>query len=98
MILYVCDSGADFRAGPGPFEHPCHRAAKALSDAGYDYELREVKGGTMKFWTWPSRANDRAEVQRRSGQRAVPVLILDDENVIAGSGRIAQWARENAAA
>ncbi|HET8950030.1 MAG TPA: hypothetical protein VFN44_05955, partial [Solirubrobacteraceae bacterium] len=46
-------------------------------------------------WTWPSRARDRAEIERLSGQRSVPILVLDDESVIAGSGKIAAWARAN---
>ena len=40
MILYTCGlkkTGAN--AG-----HFCARAAKALDDAGYEYELRPVKG------------------------------------------------------
>ena len=49
------------------------------------------------FWSWPTRARDRAEIQRLSGQRAVPILVLDDE-VITGSGAIVQWARANAPA
>jgi len=55
-----------------------------------------VKGGSLKFWTWPSRAEDRAEIERLSGQRAVPILVLDDE-VIAGSGEIVAWARRSRA-
>lgn len=49
------------------------------------------------FWTWPTRARDRAEVKRLSGQQAVPILVLDDGEVIAGSGKIASWAREHPA-
>ncbi|HUA11991.1 MAG TPA: glutaredoxin domain-containing protein [Solirubrobacteraceae bacterium] len=98
MVLFVCDSGADFRAGPGPFEHPCHRAAKALDAAGHRYEVREVKGGSLKFWTWPSRGSDRAEVERLSGQRSVPILVVDGDAVVTGSGGISRWAREHAAA
>jgi glutathione S-transferase len=78
---------------PGPIAHPCGKAAKALDKAGYEYEMRTVKGGTFKFWTWPSRANDRAEVERLSGQRFVPILVLDDGSVISGSGKIVDWAR-----
>ena len=45
-------------------------------------------------WTWPSRARDRAEIERLSGQRAVPILVVDDDTVISGSGTIAAWARD----
>jgi glutathione S-transferase len=98
MILYTCTDGTAFGGLPGPLAHPCGRAAKALDDAGHTYERREVKGGTLKLWTLPSRARDRAEIEQLSGQRAVPILVLDDGEVITGSGSIAGWARENATA
>lgn len=95
MVLYVCPSGTSFGGLPAPFAHPCGRAAKALDDAGHRYEVKTVKGGLAKVWTLPRRAQDRAEVERLSGQRAVPILVLDDGEVIAGSGRIMRWARQN---
>lgn len=97
VVLYVCPSGTSFGGLPAPFAHPCGRAAKALDDAGHAYECKSVKGGSMMFWTLPNRARDRAEVQRLSGQRAVPILVLDDGNVIAGSGAIVRWAKETPA-
>jgi len=48
-------------------------------------------------WTWPGRAAARAEVRELSDQNQVPVLVLDDGEVIAGSGRIARWAAEHPA-
>ena len=95
VILYTCEMGSSFGSLPGPLAHPCGRAAKALDEAGHSYEPKQVKGGTFKFWTWPSRARDRAEVERLSGQRAVPILVLDSGEVVAGSGEIARWARAN---
>ncbi len=77
--------------------HPCGRAAKALDDAGHAYERKSVKGGGMMLWTLPNRARDRAEVERLSGQRAVPILVLDDGSAIAGSGAIVRWAESNPA-
>lgn len=97
MVLYTCPSGTSFGSGPGPFAHPCGRAAKALSDAGHSYEVKKVGGGSLMFWTWPTRARDRAEVKELSGQQAVPILVLDNGDVIAGSGKIAQWARQHPA-
>jgi glutathione S-transferase len=88
--------GKSFGGLPVPFAHPCGRAAKALDDAGHEYEWRKVKGGTLKPWTWPSRARDRAEIESLSGQRGVPILVLDDGGVIAGSAGIVDWAREHA--
>jgi glutathione S-transferase len=78
--------------------HPCGKAAVALDKAGHSYELKTVKGGTLKLWTLPSRAKDRAEIEDLSGQRSVPILVLDDGSVIRGSGAIATWAREHAPA
>jgi glutathione S-transferase len=95
VVLYTCTDGKAFGGLPGPLAHPCGKAAKALDDAGHAYELKTVKGGTLKFWTRPSRAHDRAEIETISGQRAVPILVLDDGEVITGSGGIVRWAREN---
>lgn len=94
VVLYTCPHAKSFGGLPGPFAHPCGRAAKALDDAGHSYDLKTVKGGSLKFWTWPSRAKDRAEIESLSGQRAVPILVLDDGRVITGSGEIVRWARE----
>jgi glutathione S-transferase len=98
VVLYVCPSGTSFGGLPGPIAHPCGRAAKALNDAGHIYDVKQVKGGSAKFWTWSSRSRDRAEVEQLSGQRAVPILVLDDDEVVTGSGAIARWAREHTAA
>jgi len=91
MVLYTCTVGKSM-ASVG---HPCGKAAKALDEAGHTYEQEQVEGGTLKFWTWPNRASDRAEVERLSGQRAVPILVLDGGEVITGSGDIVKWAREH---
>lgn len=98
MVLYTCEVGKRYGNLPGPVAHPCGRAAKALDDAGHSYEHRTVKGGSLKPWTWASRAADRREVEELSGQRSVPILVLDDGEVITGSGRIADWASRNPAA
>lgn len=95
MVLYTCMNEKSFGDLPAPIAHPCGRAAKALDDVGHDYELKKVKGGILKFWTLPKRASDRAEIERLSGQRAVPILILDSGEVITGSGEIVRWAQEN---
>ena len=95
MVLYTCGQRKHGGALPGPIAHPCGRAAKALDDAGHTYEMKVVGGYRLMPWTWSSRSRDRAEVKRLSGQQHVPILVLDDETVIAGSGTIARWAREN---
>jgi glutathione S-transferase len=97
LLLYVCPFEKSFGALPSPIAHPCGRAAKALDDAGVAYELRTVEGAKRLFWTLPRRARDRAEIEKLSGQRDVPILVLDDGEVIAGSGDIVAWAREHSA-
>jgi glutathione S-transferase len=94
VVLYTCSEGKSLGGLPAPIAHPCGRAAKALDDAGHSYEWKKVKGGALKFWTWPARARDRAEIEKLSGQRAVPILVLDSGDVIAGSGAIVRWAQE----
>ena len=97
MILYTCTDGKSFGSLPAPIAHPCGRAAKALDDAGHSYEHRKVRGGTLKLWTLPNRARDRAEIEELSGQRGVPILVLDDGEVVTGAGAIVSWARANSA-
>ena len=91
MILYTCGQK---KHGPG-FAHPCAKAGKALDAAGYEYELKTVSGYRMMPWTWGSRERDRAEVKELSGQTGVPILVLDNGEVISSSGAIANWAKEH---
>ena len=93
MVLYTCTDGKSFGGLPGPLAHPCGRAAKALDEAGHSYDWKQVKGGTLKLWTLPSRARDRAQIEKLSGQRGVPILVLDEGDVVVGSGRIVEWAK-----
>ena len=44
-----------------------------------------------------SRSRDRAEVKRLSGTNEVPILVLDDGEVVSGSGEIARWAQQHPA-
>jgi glutathione S-transferase len=70
-------------------------AGKALTDAGYEFELKTVGGYRLMPWTWGSRDEDRAEVKKLSGTNEVPILVLDNGEVISGSGTIAGWAKEH---
>ena len=94
MTLYTCGQK---KRGPAS-AHPCAKAAKALDAAGYTYELRVVGGYRLMPWTWGSRDEERAEVRRLSGTNEVPILVLDDGEVISGSGVIARWAQAHPAA
>jgi len=93
VVLYTCTDGKSFGGLPGPLAHPCGRAAIALDEAGHSYDWKKVKGGTLKLWTLPSRTRDRAEIEKLSGQRGVPILVLDDGDVVVGSGEIVEWAK-----
>ena len=91
MVLYTCGTKT---MGPG-FAHPCAKAGKALDAAGYEYELKTVGGYRMAPWTWGNRGGDRTEIKELSGTNEVPILVLDDGEVISGSSTIARWANEH---
>jgi len=93
MVLYTCGVKT---GGPGAM-HPCAKAGNALDAAGYKYEIKTVGGYRLMPWTWGNRSKDRAEVEKLSGTKEVPVLVLDDGNVVSGSGTIADWAKANPA-
>ena len=89
MKLYTCG-----QQGNGPAAlHPCAKAVGALRDAGHEFEIETVSG--YRLFPWTRRGDVRAEVKAISGQENVPVLVLDDGEVISGSGRIARWAGEH---
>jgi glutathione S-transferase len=58
---------------------PCGKAARALSRHGIEHEQVRV----------PLRRNRRPEIEALTGQRRVPVLVIDGE-VIADSKRIVE--------
>lgn len=90
MVLYTCGQ----KTHAAPF-HPCGKAGHALDKAGYDYEIKAVKG--YKLLPWTRRGDERAEIEKLTGQSDVPVLVLDNGETIAGSGEIADWAEANPA-
>ncbi len=92
MLLYTCN----FQKKHAGW-HPCAVAAKALDEAGHDYEITTVRGYASMPWTWPTRKRDRAVIREHSGQNAVPVLVLEDGTVIAGTADIKRWAQDNPA-
>jgi glutaredoxin len=89
VILYTCGQKEKHAA----IGHPCGRAAKALDDAGYEYEIRDLPGYRLVPWTWGERRREREEVKALTGQIKLPVLALDEGKAIAGSGRIVDWAK-----
>lgn len=88
MKLYVC-----WGTFATPVHaHSCRSAHQALLAAGYEPEVIKVRGlgvGPRVFqWT----TDGRREVEELSGQRVVPVLVTDGEEVITESARITEWA------
>jgi glutaredoxin len=93
VILYTC-GGKKSMASLG---HACGRAAKALDQAGYEYELRALPGYKYVPWTWSQRRRGREEIKELTGSYDVPVLVLDEGQVVAGSGKIVDWAKAHPA-
>jgi hypothetical protein len=94
LKIYVCYG--TFKPAPRPGGHPCGNAYHALRDAGHDPEV-------VKTYGWgilPKAFNNspgRREVERLTGNRWVPVLVTDDEQVIQGSREIMDWAKAHPA-
>jgi hypothetical protein len=91
MKLYVC--WGTFST-PRPGGHPCANAHHALTDAGYEPEVIKSYG----LAPLPAALNNtqgRHEVQRLTGNRWVPTLVLDDGSVIDGSREIVAWAQSH---
>jgi len=90
--LYVC-WGTFQTFGPG---HPCRNALDALQAAGHDPEIVRSYG-----WGLLPAALNRSEGRRlahqTTGRSWLPLLLTDAGEVIAGSGRIKNWAAENLA-
>jgi glutaredoxin len=93
VILYTCGQ----KKSLGSLGHACGRAAKALDEAGYEYELRVMPGYRLMPWTWGDRRNSRKEVEELTGQINVPVLALDESETVVGSGKIVDWAKAHPA-
>ena len=91
MKIYTCGQ-RDKQASLG---HPCGRAVRAVREAGYAPEVVAVSGYKMMPWT--RRGDVRAEVERLSGQSDVPILVLDDGEVVSGTSTIIAWAKEHQA-
>jgi Glutathione S-transferase, N-terminal domain len=88
VILYTCGQ----KKAMASLGHACGRAARALDEAGYGYEIRTLPGYRLLPWTWGERRSGRAEIKEMTGQINLPVLLLDEGRVIVGSGEIVDWA------
>ena len=89
MKLYVCYG--TFTTTPRPGGHPCGNAHRALREAGHDPEVIKSYGlGALPDFL--NRTRGRQAVKRLTGNNWVPVLELDDGEVVAGSHEIMAWA------
>jgi hypothetical protein len=86
MDLYVCYS----TIGPAK-HHPCAKAYRALSAAGYQPRVIRTYGcyGTDRFFP------GRRAIKDLTGNYKVPTLVLDDGTVIDDSANIATWATQH---
>jgi hypothetical protein len=98
MTLYVCwgtfpvpwpRRAASWRPGA----HPCKRAYDALIEAGHSPHVVRCYG----FSSLPDVTPGRRKVKRLTGKSFVPVLEIDDGEVIADSANIVAWAQEHPA-
>lgn len=95
MKLYVCVGFLkNVTSTPRPGGHPCGNALKALKDAGHAPEVQPVGGLGVPLL---NRTPGRAEVERLTGQRVVPVLVTDAGEPIHDSQKIITWAEANPA-
>jgi hypothetical protein len=93
MKLYIC--WGTFQS-PRPGGHPCRNAYRALKDAGHDPEVVNTYGlGLLPHFL--NNTQGRREVEKLTGNRWVPTLVLDDETVIDGSHEIVAWAQSHPA-
>jgi hypothetical protein len=68
-------------------------AYDALREAGHSPEVVKCYG----LAPLPDITSGRKEVNRLTGESLVPVLVLDDGEVIQDSRNIVAWARDNPA-
>lgn len=96
MVLHVChDALKNVRTTGRPGGHPCGNALAALHEAGHAPEVKAAGGLGLPLL---NRTRGRAEVERLTGQRVVPVLVLDDGEAIRDSKAIIAWAAAHPAA
>jgi hypothetical protein len=95
MRIYVCWDTRTVHPVLG--EHPCGIAYEAVREAGGEPEVVKAYG-----WVRLPRAlnltSGRRQVRELTGGDEVPVLVLDDGEIVAGSAEIVAWAQANPAA
>jgi hypothetical protein len=92
MRLYICYGTYPVPGRPGG--HPCRNAHHALKNAGHEPEVIRSYG-RASLPRFLNRTRGRREVERLTGRRWVPALVLDSGAVVAGSQEIVAWAKAN---
>lgn len=95
MRVYVCWDSRPKHPIIGA--HPCGIAVEAVRDAGYDPEVVKAYGWA-KLPQALNFTSGRREVRELTGRDEVPVLVLDDGEVVAGTREIVAWAEANPSA
>jgi hypothetical protein len=88
--LYVC-WGTFKTFGSG---HPCRNALDELRAAGHDPEIIRSYGWGM-LPAALNRSVGRRLARQATGKSWLPLLLTETGELIAGSTRIKEWAREN---
>jgi glutathione S-transferase len=84
--LYVChgDDG-------GPRIHPCRRVQEALRDKEIEYEkVAAAHGSPIPFL----RRGSRDELEKVTGSKKLPALMLPDGTVLTHSKAILAWVEK----
>src|SRR4051794_9533272 len=74
-----------------PSAHPCKVAYDALKQAGHSPKVVKAYG----LASLPDVTTGRKKVKQLTGESFVPVLLLDDGQVIKDSKNIVAWAADN---
>ncbi len=92
MRIYVCwDTAAKY---PVMGDHPCGIAYHALLDAGHRPEVKKAYGWE-KLPGVLNATSGRKAVRELTGSYEVPVIVLDDGEVVADSKNVEAWAEDN---
>ena len=90
MKLYIC-WGTFQTFGHG---HPCRNALDALRAAGHHPEvIRSYGWGLLPAAL--NRSQGRQLARQATGKSWIPVLVTDNDRIIAGSKDIEAWAAEH---
>lgn len=84
MKLFIC-----WGTCPVPGGHPCRMAYEALEQAGHAPQVIKAHG---------TRLVPDSVAERLPDPTSVPILLTDDDEVVAESRKIVAWAKQHPAA